>query len=143
MTGFPQSRSAKLSLLAALLVVSPGLVSNTKADNWFSDAAEHAAVTKKAQGRVSVVRDMHPLALSVGDKVKVQETIVTGKDGYALFQVSDGSTFEVYPNSRVVFRKNPPNWKDFIDVLVGRVRVHIEHLGNIPNPNREIGRAHV
>jgi ferric-dicitrate binding protein FerR (iron transport regulator) len=64
--------------------------------------------------------------------------ILTGEDGHALFQVSDGSTFEVYPNSRVVFRKNPPNWKDLLDVLVGRVRIHIEHLGNAPNPNRVV-----
>src|SRR4029077_2017573 len=59
-----------------------------------------------------------------------------GPDGHALFQVSDGSSFEVYPNSQVVFRKNAPTWKDLIDLLVGRVRVHIEHLGNIPNPTR-------
>src|ERR1700687_618127 len=61
---------------------------------------------------------------------------MTGADGHAIFQVSDGSTFEVFPNSRVLFRKNPPNWKDFLDVLVGRVRIHIEHFGNMPNPNR-------
>jgi ferric-dicitrate binding protein FerR (iron transport regulator) len=66
----------------------------------------------------------------------VKDLIMTGPDGHAVLQVSDGSTFEVYPNSRVVFRKNPPNWKDFIDVLVGRVRIHIEHFGNVPNPNR-------
>ena len=36
----------------------------------------------------------------------------------------------------MVFRKNPPNWKDFVDVLVGRVRVHIQHYGTVPNPNR-------
>jgi hypothetical protein len=36
----------------------------------------------------------------------------------------------------VTFRKNPPNWKDLIDVWVGKVRLHIEHLGTTPNPNR-------
>ncbi|HEX5431160.1 MAG TPA: FecR family protein, partial [Bryobacteraceae bacterium] len=51
-------------------------------------------------------------------------------------QVSDGSTFEVYPNSRVVFRKNLFNWTDLLDLIVGRIRVHIEHLGGQPNPNR-------
>jgi hypothetical protein len=50
--------------------------------------------------------------------------------------VSDGSTIEVYPNSTFVFRKNPGNWRDLIDVFLGRVRVHIEHLGTTPNPNR-------
>ena len=41
----------------------------------------------------------------------------------------------VYPNSRVVFRKNEPNWSDLLDVLVGRIKIHIEHLYG-PNPNR-------
>jgi hypothetical protein len=38
----------------------------------------------------------------------------------------------------VVFRKNAPNWLDLIDVMLGRVRVHIEHWGNRPNPNRVV-----
>lgn len=131
MTGYLQSRTAKLSLLAAAVFVCPAY-----ADNWFSDAAEHAAVTKTVQGRVSVERDLRLHGLDVGDKVKVQETIVTGKDGHALFQVSDGSTFEVFPNAKVVFRKNPGNWRDLLDVMLGRVRVQIEHIGNTPNPNK-------
>ncbi len=82
------------------------------------------------------MRDTTPWAIAVGDSIQVRQLIVTGEDGHALFQVSDGSTFEVYPSSQVVFRKNPPTWKDLIDLLVGRVRVHIEHLGNQPNPTR-------
>jgi len=35
-----------------------------------------------------------------------------------------------------VFRKNAWNVRDLIDLLVGRIRVHIEHLGTVPNPNR-------
>ena len=112
------------------------------------NASNYAAKVITQSGQVSVFKDAQPWALSIGDTVQAKDLILTGPDGHAILQVSDGSTFEVYPNSRVVFRKNPPNWKDFIDVLVGRVRVHIEHLGNIPNPNRvitptEIGRAHV
>ena len=53
-----------------------------------------------------------------------------------IFQVSDGSTFEVYPNSRVVFRANPSNLKDLLDLLLGRVKVHIQKLGGQPNNNR-------
>ncbi len=82
------------------------------------------------------MKDATPWAISVGDSIQVRQLIVTGEDGHALFQVSDGSTFEVYPNSQVVFRKNPPTWKDLIDLMVGRVRVHIEHMGNLPNPTR-------
>jgi hypothetical protein len=100
------------------------------------DTAGYAAKVISQTGQVSVLKDAQPWALSVGDSVQVRDLILTGPDGHALLQVSDGSTFEVFPNSRVVFRKNPPNWKDLLDVLVGRVRVHIEHFGSVPNPNR-------
>src|SRR5579863_5115859 len=100
------------------------------------DTGTYAAKVISQTGQVSVVKDTQPWALSVGDSVQIRDLILTGPDGHALLQVSDGSTFEVFPNSRVVFRKNPPNWKDLLDVLVGRVRVHIEHFGNVPNPNR-------
>ncbi|MEI9812702.1 MAG: FecR family protein [Acidobacteriota bacterium] len=107
-----------------------------RADNWFAGADEYAATAKTVDGRVSVLRDLREWALEVNDKVKVQQTIVTGKDGRALFQVSDGSTFQVFPNSKVVFRKNAGNWRDLLDVMLGRVRVQIEHIGDKPNPNR-------
>ena len=100
------------------------------------DTATYAAKVISQTGQVSVVKDTQPWALSVGDSVQIRDLIITGPDGHALLQVSDGSTFEVFPNARVVFRKNPPNWKDLLDVLVGRVRVHIEHFGSVPNPNR-------
>lgn len=95
-----------------------------------------AAKVISLTGQVSVLHDSEPWALNVGDSVQARQVIVTGPDGFAQFQVSDGSTFEVYPNSNVVFRKNPPNWRDFLDVLAGRVKVHIEHLLGQPNPNR-------
>jgi hypothetical protein len=68
----------------------------------------------------------------------VRQVIVTGSDGYAVFQVSDGSTFEVFPNSRVTFRANPANLKDILDVWLGRVKVHIQKFGGQPNNNRVI-----
>lgn len=121
---------AKLSLFVAMTA------SLCSADSWFTGSAEAAATAKTVDGRVSVLRDFREWAINVNDKVKVQETIVTGKDGHAIFVVSDGSTFEVFPNAKVVFRKNAGNWRDLLDVMLGRVRVQIEHLGKEPNPNR-------
>jgi hypothetical protein len=100
--------------------------------------SDFSAKVISATGSVSVLRELHPWALTVGESVTPQQIIITGPDGHATFQVSDGSTFEVFPNSHVVFRKNVPNWRDLIDVLLGQVRVHIQKLGNIPNPNRVI-----
>jgi FecR protein len=89
-------------------------------------------------GQVSVLRDSdsEPWALNVGDQVKMQQVILTGPDGYAKFQTSDGSTFEVYPSSNVIFRKNPGSLEDLLDLFVGRVKIHIQRLGGQPNPNR-------
>ncbi len=101
-----------------------------------SESINYAAKVVSLSGAVSVLRDNQPIALDPGDLVRVQEVIISGPDGHALFQVSDGSTFEVFPNSRVVFRKNPPNWRDLIDLLVGRVKIHIQKWGEQPNPNR-------
>ena len=99
------------------------------------DSGNYAARVMELTGQVSVLRDTTPWALNIGDQVQVKQLIITGPDGQARFQVSDGSTFDVYPNSRVVFRKNAPNWRDLLDVLVGRVKVHIEHMYG-PNPSR-------
>jgi FecR protein len=99
------------------------------------DSVEVAAKVVSLSGQVSVLRDSQPWALNVGDTVQSKQVIVSGADGSAIFCVSDGSTFEVFPNSEVVFRDNPPNWRDMLDVLVGRIRVQIQKLGG-PNPNR-------
>lgn len=97
---------------------------------------ETAATLVQATGQVSVDRDGASWALSVGQRVKPQQVIVTGPDGYAVFQISDGSRFEVYPNSRVTFRNNPGHLRDLLDVWLGRVKVQIQHLTGKPNPQR-------
>jgi hypothetical protein len=87
-------------------------------------------------GQVSVLRDSYPWALSPGDAVRAQQIIVTGPDGFAVFELADGSSFHVFPNSRVSFRTNPGDWRDLLDLWIGRVKVFIQKLGNQPNPNR-------
>ncbi len=66
--------------------------------------------------------------------VRQQQVIKTGPDGYAKFQVSDGSTFEVFPNSEVTFRKTY-GLGDLLNVWMGKVKVYIQHLNGLPNPN--------
>ena len=66
--------------------------------------------------------------------VNQQHVIKTGPDGYAKFQVSDGSTFEVFPNSEVTFRKTY-GITDLLNVWMGKVKVYIQHFPGVPNPN--------
>ena len=95
-----------------------------------------AAEVLSAGGRVSVIRDSIEWALFAGSSVQVGELIVTGEDGFAHLQVADGSSFTVYPDSQVVFRKNPGNLKDLLDLFLGRIKVHIQKLGGGPNQQR-------
>jgi hypothetical protein len=77
-------------------------------------------------GKVSRVRDQQPWAVSSGERVPVRQTISTGSDGYAHFTVAEGAYFDVYASSRVLFRENTARAGDLLDVLAGRVRVHLQ-----------------
>jgi hypothetical protein len=87
-------------------------------------------------GDVSAMKDTsgYRKALVPCSFVSQQQVIRTGPDGYAKFQVSDGSTFEVFPNSEVTFRKTY-GIGDLLNVWMGKVKVYIQHLPGIPNPN--------
>jgi ferric-dicitrate binding protein FerR (iron transport regulator) len=120
-------------LVGALLVLATAAISSAQ---LFPRSSNAAATVVTLTGQVSVLRDSDPWALNVGDQVQTQQVILTGPDGYAKFQTSDGSTFEVYPSSNVIFRKNPGSLQDLLDIFVGRVKFHIQRLGGQPNPNR-------
>jgi hypothetical protein len=77
-------------------------------------------------GQVSRMRDSQPWALSSGEQVPVHQVITTGPDGYARFVVGGGSNFELFGNSRVIFRSNTAQVGDLLDVVSGRVRVHVQ-----------------
>jgi ferric-dicitrate binding protein FerR (iron transport regulator) len=94
-----------------------------------------AAKVVVMSGQVTVLRSNGTWALNEGDLIQPQQTIRTGPDGTAVFRVEDGSTFNVYPNSTVVFRSNLGNLEDLVDLYLGKIRVKIEHFGNVPNHN--------
>lgn len=83
----------------------------------------HATVVN---GDVSRLRDEQPWAVTSGERIPTRQVITTGADGYAHFEVSDGSSFDIFGNSRVVFRENAASAGDFLDVITGRVRVHLQ-----------------
>ena len=99
-------------------------------------AQESAAKVIYQTGQVSVANGGYFKALSAGDQIKAQQVVVTGADGFARFEVADGSTFEIFPNSRVVFRETPGNWQHLLNVWMGRVKVFIQHAPGVPNPNQ-------
>ena len=126
-----RTRTIRTLLAAATLVAClPAMAQNCAAPHPKPGTALVLAET----GQISVMRG-NAVALFVGSVITRQETIITGHDGYGKFAVSDGSCFEVYPDSQVVFHDNPTvTYKDLLNVFIGRVKVFIEHL-NGPNYN--------
>lgn len=119
------------------VMLRPLLMAAMAAVCAFPGMAQSAAVARvlQMQGRVSLIQDNNEIPLYNGSSVQPKQLIRTGPDGYAKFQLSDGSTFEVFQNAQVVFRSNPFSLGDLLDVVIGRVKVFIEHR-NGPNPNR-------
>jgi hypothetical protein len=100
------------------------------------DLAAAKAVT--LVGDVSCLKDGpsgNKWVLNEGQTVQARWIIKTGKDGYAKFQVSDGSTFEVFADSEVTFRQDPGNWAHLLNVWIGHIKVMIQHLPGVANPN--------
>lgn len=123
-----------LALTAAALLLCARLPAQTPPQSS-PQSLGGAAKLLSYTGQISVMRDSNPWALNIGDLVQPQQVVVTGADGWGVFQVSDGSKFEVFPNSKVVFRANRSEWKDMLEVWLGKVRVQVEHFGTVPNHN--------
>ncbi len=128
--GSGRSRACGLLLAAALTCAFPAWA------QFAGPAPDGAAVATFIDGQVSYMRDSVPWVLSVGDFVKPGQLIVTGPNSGAKFKLADGSEFEVFANSQVEFRDNRGDWRDLLNVWLGKIRVHIQRLGGAPNPNR-------
>lgn len=123
---FKHSWTARKLLIMAAVAVS--LASSLAAQD-FTNAAKVLVMS----GRVSVLQDSNEWALSAGKFVQPQQVVITGHDGYAKFELQDGSTFEVFNDSRTVFRP-AQGWSQLLDVFLGRVKVYIQHRNG---PNRQ------
>ncbi|MFL6353455.1 MAG: hypothetical protein ACJ74Z_16620 [Bryobacteraceae bacterium] len=111
-------------LLIAMGSASSLFAQSSKVDSSAMHRREARATS--LTGQVSRIRDGQPWALSTGDLIAPQQTIITGADGYGHFEVAGGSSFDVFANSRVVFRQNRANGGDLLDFLAGRVRIHLQ-----------------
>lgn len=122
----------RMSFLAVFgFAVTEALIAQTSPA--FDQAAmqPYEAYVTAATGQVSRLRDRETWAVSAGERVSVRQVITTGQDGYAHFVVAGGSSFDVYANSRIVFRSNTASVGDLLDVLAGRARVHLQPIAGI------------
>ena len=106
-----------------LTVTSPAWAQSAAVDNAVMRPYEAQATA--VEGDVNRIRDHQPWALSSGERIQVAQVITTGRDGYAHFTMDGGRYFDIFSNSRVIFRENVANTGDLVDVLSGRVQVHL------------------
>jgi hypothetical protein len=101
-------------------------------------SAQTAAATLELMtGQVSILQDANrpssATALFVGTPIKAKQMVLTGPNSYAKFRLTDGSAFEVFENSKVVFHEDY-GWTHLLNVIIGHVKVFIDHSKG-PNPN--------
>ncbi len=119
------SASLRASLMAVFAIL---LLVSLKAPLAAQIPPAGAATVLTAVGNVSIIRDETLWVVFPDQAVRVGETIVTEEDGFAELELSDGSRFQIFPNSRVVFRKNPGSLRDLVDVFLGRVKFQIQKI---------------
>jgi hypothetical protein len=87
------------------------------------------------KGKVSLVHGQAaPALLHKNDAVQAGDEILTDHKASATIRMPDGSTVDIYPDPHIVLRIETGNWKEFLYVFLGNVRVHIEKLSGRPNP---------
>ena len=107
-----------------------GVILSAGATSLEAQLGSETARVLTLTGRVSVERAGDLWVLMPEQTVKAGQVVVTGPDGYATLELSDHSTIEVFPNSRLVFRANRFNLHDLLDLYLGKVRLHIQRLVN-------------
>ena len=96
-------------------------------------AADPVAKVLQMSGQVSLLEGGYQKPVSIGNTILQMQVIVTGSDGWAKFQYTDGSTFEIFPKSQVIFREQPTDWEHLLNIIIGHVKVWIQHAPGVPN----------
>lgn len=87
-------------------------------------------------GTMAVRRGGQTLALHANQTVQAGDELITGDRSEAAIQTPDGSTVRIFPDSRVIFSGLPSSIGEYLKLLLGSVKVHVEKLGGRPNPHK-------
>lgn len=123
---------SRARLLLLTVVAAPLLASDIDSAALQKDAA----TVISADGQVSFEKDGQEWAIERAQRIWVTTPLVTGTNGYARFEVAGGTSFELFAHSRLIFRKNPGNPQDLLDLETGRVRIQMIPSETQPLQNR-------
>lgn len=123
-------RAVKIVVLALLLIT-------------FACESVIAQPAMAGQGRVTSISGILSLKragfeiqrLAVNAAIGVGDELITDAQSEAVIQSADGSTIHVYPDSRVIYSEQAPGIGDYLHLIFGSIKVHIEKLSGRPNPH--------
>ncbi len=83
-------------------------------------------------------KNQRSFILGRGDTLDPGDEIDTRRGGRVVIELTDGSLVIVQPKSRIVFNdyRAATSLRDMFRIVIGRVRVKINHFGGKPNPYR-------
>lgn len=90
------------------------------------------------RGSALRINNLRAFTLAKGDTLAPGDEIDTSRGGRAVIELTDGSVVVVQPGSRLVFKdyRAASSLRELFQILLGRVRVKINHYGGRPNPYR-------
>ncbi|MGH9835416.1 MAG: FecR family protein [Blastocatellia bacterium] len=93
---------------------------------------------KSVGGYALRINSLRAFTLAKGDTLAPGDEIDTSRGGRVVIELTDGSVVIVQPGSRLVFKdyRAASSLRELFQILVGRVRVKINHYGGRPNPYR-------
>ncbi len=117
------------------------LVVFTAAIQWMSVAARAQVVDARianVKGAALRYNNHRSFTLARGDALNPGDEIDTRAGGRVTIELTDGSIVIVQPNSRIVITdyRTAASLRELFRIIVGRVRVKINHFGGRPNPYR-------
>jgi hypothetical protein len=93
---------------------------------------------KSVGGYALRINSLRAFTLAKGDTLAPGDEIDTSRGGRVVIELTDGSVVVVQPGSRLIFKdyRAASSLRELFQILVGRVRVKINHYGGRPNPYR-------
>jgi hypothetical protein len=130
-----ESGRAKITIALAALAVLLASFSRLMAQAG-PLVARAASVTGAAV--VYSGNSVNAFALSSGFQLNPGDHVDTRGGGRVVIDLSDGSMFVVEPQSLIVIKdfRQAESIRELFEILVGKVRVRINHFGGRPNPYR-------
>lgn len=118
--------------LASVLLLYVAATGSAPAQTLSAPGAQvvtlRGTLTARATGQAT-----RPLRLN--DAVQTGDELITGENSEAVIRTSDGATVCIFPDSRVILSERPSGLREFLQLLLGSVKVHIERLSGRPNPH--------